>query len=213
MNRQKFIMALALGVVPALASANRVFNLVAQEPVVGGGCDGCELIYEGMPGKLNNTTYLPGWKTGEQKLIVQGTVYRNDKRTVAPNVIVYIYHTDSKGYYSPLAGQVNGKRHGHLRGWIKTGCDGKYTFYTNMPAAYPERNNPAHIHPIIKEPGINEYYIDEYRFDNDPLLTSAVRSKAENRGGNGVVKLRKNAAGILVCKRDIILGQNIPNYA
>jgi protocatechuate 3,4-dioxygenase beta subunit len=212
MNRQKFIMALALGIVPALASARRVFSLIPA-PIGGGGCDGCELMYEGMPRKLSNTAYLPDWKTGGQRLIVQGIVYRKDKRTVAPNVIVYIYHTDSKGYYSPSAGQVNGKRHGHLRGWIKTGSDGKYIFYTTMPAPYPERNDPAHIHPIIKEPGIKEYYIDEYRFDNDPLLTPALRSKAENRGGNGIVKLSKNTAGIFLCKRDIILGQNIPNCA
>jgi protocatechuate 3,4-dioxygenase beta subunit len=211
MNRQKFITTLTLGLTAVLASAKNNFML-SPSPEVGGGCDGCNLIYEGMPKHLSNTSHLPGWAEGGKKMIVEGTVYRRDKRTVAPNVIVYIYHTDSKGYYSQLPGQVNGKRHGHLRGWVKTGCDGKYTFYTTIPAPYPERNNPAHIHPVIKEPGINEYYIDEFLFDNDPLLTDSLRAKAENRGGNGVIKLTSNQAGILVCKRDIILGLNIPNY-
>lgn len=194
-----------------LASAKKVFTL-SNSPKVGSGCDGCELMYEGMPRKLSNTTYLPGWAGGTQKMIVEGTVYRKDGHTVAPGVIVYIYHTDSKGYYSPSLGQVNGKRHGHLRGWVKTGCDGKYRFYTSMPAPYPQHDNPAHIHPVIKEPGISEYYIDEYQFTGDPLLTDTLRRKTENRGGPGIVTLSKNKAGILICKRDIILGQNIPNY-
>ncbi|MEO7214981.1 intradiol ring-cleavage dioxygenase [Mucilaginibacter sp.] len=211
MDRQKFITTLTLGLTAALASAKSNLML-SQSPGVGGGCDGCDLIYQGMPKQLSNSTHLPGWAKGGKKMIVEGTVYRKDKRTVAPNIIVYIYHTDSKGYYSQLPGQVNGKRHGHLRGWVKTGCDGKYTFYTTMPAPYPERNNPAHIHPVIKEPGINEYYIDEFQFDNDQLLTDSLRAKAENRGGNGIIKLTSNPAGILVCKRDIILGLNIPNY-
>jgi protocatechuate 3,4-dioxygenase beta subunit len=107
-----------------------------------------------MPKQLRNSTHLPGWAEGGKKMIVHGTVYRKDKATVAPNVIVYIYHTDGKGYYSHSPGQVDGKRHGHLRGWVKTGCDGKYTFYTTLPAPYPERNNPSHIHPVIKEPAL-----------------------------------------------------------
>ena len=215
MNRQKFIMALGLGLVPVLASAKGVLSLVDNGGFFGGGggCDGCELIYQGMPAVLTNTTHLPGWDTGAQKLIVEGTVYRKDKRTVAPNVIVYIYHTDNRGYYSQWPGQVNGKRHGRLRGWVKTGSDGKYRFYTTMPAPYPGRDNPAHIHPVIKEPGKGEYYIDEYQFDNDALLTPQLRAKAENRGGSGIVKLGKNADGILFCRRNIILGQNIPCYA
>ncbi|OOQ61304.1 dioxygenase family protein [Mucilaginibacter pedocola] len=211
MNRQKFITSLMLGLAGLAASAKKVSSL-APSPEVGGGCDGCNLIYEGMPSNLSNKAYLPGWTAGGKKLIVEGTVYRKDGHTVAANVILYIYHTDSKGYYSASPGQVNGKRHGHLRGWLKTGCDGKYTFYTTMPAPYPERNNPAHIHPVIKEPGINEYYIDEFQFDNDPLLTDSLRSKTENRGGSGIIKLSKNASGILVCKRDIILGLNVPYY-
>jgi protocatechuate 3,4-dioxygenase beta subunit len=214
MNRQKFMMALGLGLVPVLASAKGVLSLVGSSNFNGGDhCDGCELIYEGMPAKLSNTTHLPGWDSGAQKLIVEGIVYHKDKRTVAPNVIVYIYHTDSNGEYSLSPGQAKGKRHGHLRGWVKTDADGKYRFYTTMPAPYPGRDSPAHIHPVIKEPGKGEYYLDEYRFDNDPLLTQELRNKAENRGGSGIVKLGKNIDGVLFCRRNIILGQNIPYYA
>lgn len=211
MNRQKFILTLTLGCVPALSLVKKVLAQYPQR-VVGGGCDGCNLIYEGMPGQFTNTAFLPDWHSGNRKMIVEGTIYQKDKSTPAKDVILYIYHTDSKGYYSTSPGQQHGLRHGHIRGWIKTGADGKYRFYTSMPAPYPERNNPAHIHPVIKEPGINEYYIDEYLFEGDPLLTTIVRKKVENRGGNGIIRLTNNDKGWLTCKRDIVLGQNIPGY-
>ncbi len=49
---------------------------------------------------------------------------------------------------------------------------------------------PAHIHTSIKEPNIdNEYYIDEFVFDDDKLLTGAKRKALENRGGSGVLRV------------------------
>jgi protocatechuate 3,4-dioxygenase, beta subunit len=57
------------------------------------------------------------------------------------------------------------------------------------PAAYPYAKIPAHIHPVIKEPGFSEYYIDEYLFGDDPFLATAERNRAEDRGGNGIIKL------------------------
>jgi protocatechuate 3,4-dioxygenase beta subunit len=163
MNRQKFISALTIGLVSMTASAKRLLKLPPQQ-LTGGGCDGCDLIYQGMPAKLSNTTYLPDWHEAEAKMIVEGTIYFKDGSTPAPGVIFYLYHTDSTGHYSKAAGQVHGLRHGHIRGWIKTGNDGKYWFYTGKPAAYPNRDIPAHIHPVIKQPGMNEYYLDDYFF-------------------------------------------------
>ena len=58
---------------------------------------------------------------------------------------------------------------------------------------------------------MNEYYIDEYRFSDDPLLTPAEKARDENRGGSGNITLTKDG-DLLMCKRDIILGLNIPNY-
>lgn len=182
---------------------------------IGGPCECCEGIYEQSPdfGSLNDTDTLPGFNNDNNKMLVYGTIYKVDGITVAAGVIMYIYHTDQQGYYTSLPGQTGcAKRHGRLRGWIKTGKDGSYFFYTNRPAAYPGEDIPAHIHPVIKEPGLTAYYIDEYRFDDDPFLTKAERSNAENRGGNGIVMLVKHADGLLLCKRDIVLGKNIPDY-
>ncbi|MGB5653914.1 MAG: intradiol ring-cleavage dioxygenase, partial [Robiginitalea sp.] len=103
------------------------------------------------------------------------------------------------------------KRHGYIRGWVKTDQTGKYSFYTFRPAAYPNGIEPEHIHITVKEPYFNEYYIDEYVFDDDPLLTQKERNRLSNRGGSGIVQpILKE--GILTVNRDITLGLNIPNY-
>lgn len=182
------------------------------DKIVGGGCDGCELMYEAMPPALSWETTMVARSEPGDLLIISGTVYKKDGRTPAPGIILYVYHTDSKGYYSTAPGQSVAKRHGHLRGWMKTDANGKYQFRTIRPAPYPKAKIPAHIHPTIKEPGLSEYYIDEYLFDDDSLLTSAERSRQEKRGGSGIIKLTKNANGEWIGTRDIVLGLNIPGY-
>jgi len=63
----------------------------------------------------------------------------------------------------------------------------------------------------VKEPDKNEYYLDDYLFDDDPILTQSKRNKLNNRGGSGIMKpIREN--GMLTIERNIILGKNIPNY-
>jgi len=104
------------------------------------------------------------------------------------------------------------KRHGHIRGWVKSDENGKYSIYTIRPAPYPSNDMPAHIHTSIKEPSIdNEYYIDAFVFDDDVLLTDKERKSAENRGGNGILSLERQK-DMDVAEHDIILGLNIPNY-
>jgi protocatechuate 3,4-dioxygenase beta subunit len=180
--------------------------------VVGGGCDGCELMFEGMPKTLGWRTTVPGPGEPGEPLEMSGVIYRKDGRTPAPGVILYVYHTDAKGYYSPAPGQTLGRRHGHLRGWMRTGPDGRYQFRTLRPAPYPGQRIPAHIHPVVKEPGKNEYYLDEYVFDGDPRLTPEKRAELEDRGGSGIVKLTRSPQGVWVGRRDIVLGRNIPDY-
>ncbi len=181
---------------------------------VGGPCEGCEAIFETpVPFlKLPPVDTLPDYYNASSKLVVSGIVYGPDGKTPAPDVVVYMYHTNEKGVY-PKKGNEKGwaLRHGFIRGWIKTGSNGTYKFVTAVPAAYPNRKDPAHIHITVKEPNKNEYYIDEILFENDPLLTEAERNKILNRAGSGLVQLTKNK-GIFYCKRDIYLGKNIPNY-
>jgi protocatechuate 3,4-dioxygenase, beta subunit len=181
--------------------------------LVGGGCDGCEIMYVGMPTNINATDTSAGWIEKGQKLLVTGTVFKIDGKTPAPNVVIYYWQTDHNGYYSPRNGMdENAKRHGHIRGWMKTDKNGKYALYTIKPAPYPNNNIPAHIHTSIKEPNIdNEYYIDEFVFDDDKLLTGEKRKALENRGGSGILRvlLKDN---LQIAEHNIILGLHIPNY-
>jgi protocatechuate 3,4-dioxygenase beta subunit len=184
-----------------------------NKKIVGGGCEGCEAVNEYGNKILEPVDTLPDYWEAGPKLEVSGTIYRPDGKTPARDVILYIYHTNQKGEYSKKGDETGwGKRHGYIRGWIKTGADGKYKFFTLKPAAYPGRDIPAHIHPVIKEPGLNEYWIDEYLFDDDPLLTTDERKQQQKRGGNGVLKTKQRQDGTLVATRDITLGLNIPNY-
>jgi protocatechuate 3,4-dioxygenase beta subunit len=180
---------------------------------VGGRCEGCEAIHESpVPfEKLTSTVMLPDWDEKGTKLAINGVVYKADG-TPAPNVIIYVYHTDQTGRYSTKGNEKGwGKRHGYIRGWVRTNEKGEYKFSTLKPAPYPNAKIPAHIHITIKEPGLNEYYIDEFLFDDDPLLSPGERKKQEGRGGSGIIKTI-DAGNMLKAVRNIYLGKNIPDY-
>jgi len=208
---QKLITLIGL-LVGIIACAQPSGNSKATRSV-GGRCEGCEALLEYGNKTLTATDTLPDYDDPGPKLIVQGTIYKADGKTPAPNVILYLYHTDQTGIY-PTNGKEAGwaKRHGYIRGWIKTDASGRYTFYTLKPAAYPNNKIPAHIHATVKEPDTNAYWIDEYLFDDDPYLTREERGRQEKRGGKGIITLRKTTGGTWIAERDIILGMNIPEY-
>lgn len=187
-----------------------------KEIKVGGSCEGCEAIYESPIHfeKLSNMIWLPDWNEKEPRLAINGTVYNADG-SPASGVIIYIYHTDQTGVY-PVKGDEKGwaKRHGYLRGWMKTNEKGEYKFFTRRPASYPGGRNPSHIHAIIKEPGKSEYWIDEYVFDDDPFLTATERNHMQNKGGNGILKIPPYFVGksFVKSERNIYLGKNITDY-
>ncbi|MBO3099958.1 dioxygenase family protein [Gelidibacter pelagius] len=184
-----------------------------RKQLVGGGCDGCELMYVGMPKNIKSIDTSSGWTEKGQKLMITGTVYKLGGKIPAPNVIIYYWQTDPNGFYSPKAGMdEQAKRHGHIRGWVKSDENGNYSVYTIRPAPYPSNDMPAHIHTSIKEPNIkDEYYIDEFVFDDDILLTGKKRKALENRGGSGILRVLIDK-DMQVAEHDIILGLNIPNY-
>jgi protocatechuate 3,4-dioxygenase, beta subunit len=180
---------------------------------VGGECEDCEAVFEYGSKKLTWIDTLPDYGDEGPKMEVTGTIYQQGGKTPAAGVILYVYHTNQEGIY-PTKGNETGwaKRHGYIRGWIKTDQTGRYKFYTLRPGAYPGRRNPEHIHATVKEPNVSAYWIDEYLFDDDPILTKEERNEQKKRGGNGILKLTKDSKGNLIAHRDIILGQNIPGY-
>lgn len=184
------------------------------EKNVGGPCQDCEAV---LDFKLLNpepkaTDTLPSFIINEPKIKITGTVFQKDGKTPAENILLYIYQTDRNGLYQPSNKPIGWeKTHGQYRGWLKTGKDGKFIFYTFRPAPYPKVQEPEHIHIYVKEPNTIPYYIDSYFFESDPKLTEENKQSHKNRGGSGIVKLEKEN-GIWTANRNLILGLNIPDY-
>lgn len=179
---------------------------------VGGPCEGCEALYDYGDQELKAIATLPGFNENSPQLILTGTVFERDGKTPAAGTILYIYHTDREGLYSGGdASSTWSRRHGRYRAWVKTDAQGKYTFYTFRPAAYPSGSEAEHIHITVKEPSTNPYYIDAFVFADDPLLTAERRKQLDDRAGSGILTLTEQE-GVLWGERDIVLGLNIPGY-
>lgn len=160
------------------------------------------------PAGLTATLILPTRGEAGERLIVEGTVYRPDGNTPAAGVLLYAYQTNAGGVYAKRGNETgNGRRHGYLRGWLRTGADGKYRIETIKPGSYPTRSEPAHIHMTLQPPGEPERYIDDVVFEGDPLLTPEHQTRLRQRGGSGIVRLERNADGTLRAIRDIYLGR------
>ena len=189
-------------------------NTNANRQIVGGGCDGCEIMYVDIPDVINAIDTSMAWFEKGQKLIITGTVYKIDGKTPAPDVIIYYWHTNHNGYYAYKEGLADkARQHGHLRGWIKTDQNGKYSIYTIRPAPYPNDILPAHIHLSIKEPNIaNEYYAEDIVFDDDKLILNYLKKyPMQNRCGSGILRVLLKDE-VQVAEHDLVLGLNIPNY-
>jgi protocatechuate 3,4-dioxygenase beta subunit len=179
-------------------------------PVVGLQLIGCgsNRLLAHSPNESDKTT-PPSWSTrivsdqepGEP-LIVAGTIYSPDGRTPLEGITLYVYQTDATGRYSTSGGD---NRNTRIHGQMKTNTQGRYEFRTIRPASYPGTKNPAHIHAFVSGPGYPEYWIDEYHFDDDALVTNEMRQRASNLTGtfSPIIKTTKGSDGILRATRDI----------
>jgi len=184
------------------------------EPVVGGPCEGCEAVFQGLPAAVSTAARIaPPGEPGES-MQIEGKVMHPDG-TAASGTIIYAYHTNAQGIY-PRDEKRRGQtayRHGMLRGWAMADKDGRYRFDTVRPAGYPNSDIPQHIHMHVIEPGRCTYYIDDIVFKDDPRLTpDRLRQLTHGRGGTGLVMPRRHARGTWLVERDIILGAGIPDH-
>lgn len=179
---------------------------------VGGGCEGCDLMFVEIPSTIKSEATIVSANEPGEKLEISGIIYQHDGKTPAPDVILYVYQTAKNGLYEPGDNQTGEvRRHGRIRGWVKTNQKGEYKIVTIRPGNYPNSNIPAHIHPTVKETDKNEYYIDEIVFDDDKFVDGNYRSREEKRGGSGILHLKKEN-GKWIGRHDIVLGLNVPTY-
>ena len=218
--KRQYHLILFLGLFNLLTACNGQTNsnktvrpLAGNTGVVGGGCEGCELMYVAMPTEIHAVHESLGWTAGNQKLIVTGKIFQSDGRTPAASVTVYYWHTNEQGLYaSDDSTPEEARIHGRLRGWVKSDDNGNYTIKTSRPAAYPNDRIPQHIHLSIREPDItNEYFADLY-FEGDPLYPAHQKQYGRlDRAGAELLKVLRDGK-TEIARHNIILGLNIPNY-
>lgn len=135
-----------------------------------------------------------------ERILITGTVYKPDAKTLAANTLIYLYHTDIYGIY----GRSGEHRHGRHRGWMLTDARGRYEFESILPASYPNSTIARHIHMTLTTEDQKEDWVDSILFDGDRFLTS--RDREIRRGGfDRVLKMVKGSDGISRGVRDIRL--------
>jgi protocatechuate 3,4-dioxygenase beta subunit len=170
------------------------------------GCEGCEAAWERQPDTLASSINLSKADEPGEPLLLRGTIYKPDGKTSAPGIVLYVYHTNNAGVYGNGSNESEwGRRHGRLRGWLRTKADGRYEVHTIKPGRYPDRSDPAHIHLTVWEQGKDPYWIDEVVFAGEPGVDAAYRAERQNRGGSGIVQLKRQPNGRYFAERKIVL--------
>ena len=155
-----------------------------------------------VPDNVTWRTAFPLGKDDGEPMIISGTVYKADGKTIAPNTLLYFYHTDKYGIY----GRSGEHKHGRFRGWMLTDARGRYEFATVRPASYPNSTQSQHVHMTITTVDSREDWIDSILFEGDRFLTDRERQSVGRRGGfNPIVSLTLGSDGIMRGNRDIQL--------
>lgn len=118
-------------------------------------------------------------KTGEplgERIIVTGRVLDEAGRPV-PHTLVEVWQANAAGRYVHIADQHDAPLDQNFLGAGRcvTDTDGRYSFKTVKPGAYPWGNHfngwrPAHIHVSLFGPSFVTRLVTQFYFPGDPLL-------------------------------------------
>ncbi len=150
-----------------------------------------------------SSVILAGPDEPGERLHLSGRVLDYGGRPLGRAAVV-AYHTDRKGLYNPPDSPTRVPR---IRGVAVTDEEGRFSFSTIRPAAYPEGSAPAHIHVEVSAPAHRVRHL-EYWFDGDPLITREARQQAERGEGVVIVRLRRDSIRTWVFAHDIRLAGN-----
>jgi len=152
----------------------------------------------GFPAATHSITLTAAGEPGAP-MIVRGRILDRDGRTPLRATRVQVWQTDTRGLYDPDGGPEP-----RIKGELVTGARGEYELRTIRPAAYPNRDIPAHIHYRVFHRGGEQEF--ELRFDDDPLVGAAERARSRREGRAGVVqKVAARAGGMLEVEKDVRL--------
>jgi protocatechuate 3,4-dioxygenase beta subunit len=126
-------------------------------------------------GENDLTRQHPGEPLGE-RIIVTGRVLDEDGRPVA-NTLVELWQANAAGRYVHVADQHEAPLDPNFTGAGRavTDAQGRYSFTTIRPGAYPWRNHanawrPAHLHFSLFGPTFLSRLVTQMYFPGDPLF-------------------------------------------
>ena len=131
---------------------------------------------ESIAGTDNDLTAQHAGAPRGQRIIVSGRVLDEDGRAV-PNTLIEVWQANSAGRYAHKVDTWDAPLDPHFSGAGRTLTDkeGRYTFTTIQPGAYPWRNHhnawrPAHIHFSLFGQAFATRLVTQMYFPGDPLL-------------------------------------------
>jgi protocatechuate 3,4-dioxygenase, beta subunit len=112
-----------------------------------------------------------------QRIVVSGRVLDEDDRPV-PNTLIEVWQANAAGRYAHKVDQWDAPLDPNFTGAGRalTDAEGRYTFITVRPGAYPWRNHhnawrPAHIHFSLFGQAFATRLVTQMYFPGDPLLS------------------------------------------
>lgn len=125
-------------------------------------------------------------------LVIHGRLFDPDGRTPVAGAVVFAYQTDRQGLYNAPGSPPHSWR---LRGWTKTGPDGRFVFETIRPGQYPGARIPAHVHLTVFAPGGERYHAGELQFADDEFVPAADLAESQRAGEFGRVRPVRTEGG------------------
>jgi protocatechuate 3,4-dioxygenase beta subunit len=143
-----------------------------------------ERAQQARPATLASTARIAPESEPGAPLVIHGRAFAADRKTPLANAVVFAYHTDKTGLYD-RPGTTHSWR---LKGWARTGADGRFEFRTIRPGAYPDSRIAEHVHFTLFTPSGERYHAGELNFSDDKFLSDAERTASAREGDFGGVR-------------------------
>lgn len=129
-----------------------------------------------FPASVDLTTNTTGQAALGERIIVAGTITDEDGRPV-PNTMIEVWQANATGRYDHPGDQHDAPLdpNFHGQGRVFTDAQGRYSFISIRPGAYPWPNHhnawrPTHIHFSYFGPAFATRLVTQMYFPGDPLL-------------------------------------------
>ena len=135
------------------------------------------------PAKLSSTGRIAPPTEPGTPLTVRGQVLDVDGSPAA-GAVIFAYQTDRGGLYDRKG---KGPHSWRLRGWVKADAEGRFTFETIRPGAYPNQNILPHLHFTAFLPNGDRYYTPDFNLspappaDTPEVVTATLRLKRDEK--------------------------------